>query len=149
MWASVMLQWICVLRMDIYEMFTKTLRPFPCHTPPMAIMFPTVEETIVFAGYHTSGFHLQQLAHQHSAYTDLQQHYLDPFFSCVKPKFKRLIEKNKTKYILNFPCATCTCIFVHVQVTWGPKWFPDFLHPHGMPCDYCLYDVLAFDSFVA
>ena len=43
-----------------------------------------------------------------------------PFFSCVKPMFKRLIERNKTKYIHNFPCATCMCLFVHVQAKW-PK----------------------------
>ena len=54
--------------MDIFcDTFRKTLRPFPRHTPPMAILFSSVEETYVFAGYHTScfwfEFHLQQLAH--------------------------------------------------------------------------------------
>ena len=54
--------------MDIFcDTFRKTLRPFPRHTPPMAILFSSVEETYVFAGYHTScfwfEFHLQQLVH--------------------------------------------------------------------------------------
>ena len=48
------------------DMFGKTLRPFPRHTPPIAILFSSVEETYVFPGYHTScfwfEFHLQQLA---------------------------------------------------------------------------------------
>ena len=50
--------------MDIFcDTFRKTLRPFPHHTPAMAILFSFVEETYVFAGYHTScfwfEFHLQ------------------------------------------------------------------------------------------
>ena len=65
MWASLN---TCLLTMDIFcDKFRKTLRPFPRHTPPMAILFSFVEETYVFAGYHTScfwfEFHLQQLVH--------------------------------------------------------------------------------------
>ena len=56
------------LDMDIFcDTFRKTLRPFPHDTPPIAILFSSVEKTYVFAGYHTScfwfEFHLQQLVH--------------------------------------------------------------------------------------
>ena len=51
MCASLMHKWMCPQRMDIYDTFAKTLRPFSRHTPSTAIMFPTVEETNAFAGY--------------------------------------------------------------------------------------------------
>ena len=51
MCASLMHKWICPQRMDIYDMFAKTLHPFSRHTPSTAIMFPTVEETNAFSGY--------------------------------------------------------------------------------------------------
>ena len=53
----------------------------------MAILFSTVEETNVFAAYHAFCFwskaHLQQLAHWHSAYADLQQHHFLSFPVCI------------------------------------------------------------------
>ena len=65
MWASLK---TCLLRMNIFcGTFRKTLRLFPRHTPPMAILFSSVDETYVFAGHHTScfwfEFDLQQLVH--------------------------------------------------------------------------------------
>lgn len=36
-------------------------------------------------------------------------------FFCVKPEFKRLIERNKSEHIYNIPGAIC--LFVHVQAT--------------------------------
>ena len=61
--------------MDICNKLGKTLHPFPRHTPPAAFLFSTVEETNVFAAYHTSCFwfesHLQHLAHRHYMFHNL------------------------------------------------------------------------------
>ena len=53
----------------------------------MAILFSTVEETNIFSAYHAFCFwsksHLQQLAHWHSAYADLQQYHFLSFPVCI------------------------------------------------------------------
>ena len=77
--------WICELKINICNKSGRTLHPLSHHIPPTAVLFSTVEET------------------NSAAYFICNWSSLLPtlFFSCMKSKLKRFIERNEVKSIHN------------------------------------------------
>lgn len=112
---------ICPLCMDICNMFAKHYALLLVILCPRPFCFSLWKKQTFSLGIIllVSGLNFICSSWPHGSLFALIFSNTISFISCVrvKPESERLTERNKRKYIHNFPRATCVRLFVHVQTT--------------------------------